>query len=444
MIEFKPYPYQERVIEWTEQKDHSALLLDMGMGKSVITLTVLSKWLEEFEAFKILVVAPKRVAETVWAQEAKKWSHTSHLRLSVISGPPKRRERAVQAAADIYVIGVDNLAWLVETYPWRFDTLVIDELSMFRNMKSRRYRAVWAVRKHLTRVIGLTGTLVPKGLLDAFAPLKLIDRGEALGTSIVRYREQYFNAGRRNGHIVYDWNLKEGAAAAIYERLDKTCISLNKSDYLDLPPVRVVDLPVTLPDRVIANYKTLARDMVLDEVEAVNRGVLFFKLLQMAQGFLYDEQRVATDYHAEKLDKLDELIQSLNGRSALVAYHFKHDLERLKSKYPHGRVLQSMEDVEAWNRGEIELLFIHPKSAGHGLNLQYGGSVLVWYCLTSDLELYQQVNERLNRPGQTEPVSVYRIVATGTVDERIIPVLEQRANAQAELMEWLKLEELTL
>lgn len=444
-MRFEPHDYQCYSIQRILDQPACGLLLDMGMGKTVAALTAIDKLVyDRFEVSRVLVIAPKKVAEETWTTEAAKWDHTRHLRIAKALGSESERIRALESDADIYVINRENTEWLVERYGrrWPFDMVVIDELSSFKSSRAKRFRALRRVRPLIKRIVGLTGTPAPNGLMDLWAQIYLLDMGERLGKTIGAYRDRYFVPGKRNGHIVYEWVPKPGAEQAIYERISDICVSMKAEDWLKLPERIDVEVPVRLPESAALQYRRLERDLLLplqDKViTADTAAVLSNKLLQMANGAVYDTTRGVHVIHDAKLEALAELVEQAHGKPLLVYYAFQHDLARLLARFPQARTMDERGIVAAWNRGEVPLLLAHPASAGHGLNLQYGGNHIVWFGLTWSLELYQQANRRLHRQGQTERVIVHHLVAKGTIDEDVVARLTKKAATQDELVQALK------
>lgn len=446
-MKFIPHQYQEHAIKHVLENPMSGLFLEMGLGKTVATLTAITELLHNyFEVDKVLVIAPKRVAEDTWSRETEKWDHTKYLKVSKVLGSEQKRIRALKDKADIYVINRENVEWLVNHYKkdWPFDMVVIDELSSFKSAKSRRFKALRKVRPLIKRVVGLTGTPSPNGLIDLWPQIYLLDQGERLGKTITGYREKYFKPGRRDRsrHIVYEWNLKENAEEEIYEKISDICVSMASKDYLKMPERvdHVVD--IELPKNIKAKYKQLERDLLLPftagDVVADTAAVLSNKLLQLANGAIYDENGATQEIHEEKLKALDDCIEAANGKPVLVFYAYKHDLERLKERYKEAVVLGDSNDIAKWNKGEIPIMLVHPASAGHGLNLQDGGSTIIWFGLTWSLENYQQANARLYRQGQKNSVIIHHLVAKGTVDEDVMRALQGKAVGQDALMEAVK------
>lgn len=411
----------------------------------MITLSAIVELMHDrFDVARVLVIAPKLVAETVWAEEAAKWDHTRHLRISKVLGSAQERVAALRRPADIYVINRENVPWLVERVGtrWPFDMVVIDELSSFKSPKTKRFRALRRVRPLIKRIVGLTGTPAPNGLIDLWSQIYLLDQGERLGKTLTGYRDRFFKPGRRNGHIVYEWIPKPGAEERIHELLSDLCVSMRAEDWLELPDRVDVEVPVVLDAEAMMRYKQLEKDLLLplegDVVTADTAGVLTNKLLQLANGAVYDTTRGVHEIHDAKLDALEELIEQAQGKPLLVFYAYQHDLERIKRRFPWAATMDEPGVIERWNRREVPLLLAHPASAGHGLNLQEGGNHVVWFGLTWSLELYEQANARLHRQGQTERVIVHHLVAKGTVDEDVMVRLRSKAATQADLVEALK------
>jgi len=447
-MNFKPWNYQEYAINHVMDHDAAGLFLDMGMGKTVSSLTAIDNLLFLGDAHKTLVIAPKRVAEDTWSTEIDKWDHLKNLRISIILGTPKQRSEAVEVDADIYVTNRENVVWLVDTYfkSWKWDTCIIDELSSFKSAKAKRFRALRKVRPYFKRIIGLTGTPAPNSLIDLWPQLYLLDGGQRLGRTITGYREQYFVPGDRNQHIVYNWNLKEGAEDAIHERIGDICISMMAKDYLDIPERIDNKIEINLPKKAMDQYKELEKDLVIEldneDITATNAAVLTGKLLQISNGAIYSESKEVVEIHDEKLNALLDIIEAANGKPVLVFYSYKHDLTRimklLNQNKLKGQELKDSSDIKKWNDGKIPILLLHPASAGHGLNLQYGGNIVVWFGLTWSLELYQQANARLHRQGQKEIVIIHHLIAKGTVDEDVMRALESKEVNQNVLLEAVK------
>lgn len=444
-MEFKPHKYQEYAVERIMDTPAVGLFLEMGLGKTAITLTAIDRLLyDSFDATKVLIIAPKRVAEDTWSRESSKWNHTKHLRISKLLGDAKKREAALKADADIYVINRENVQWLVGFLgsKWPFDTVVIDELSSFKSSSAQRFRALKRVRPLMKRVIGLTGTPAPNGLLDLWAQVYLLDRGERLGTTISGYRDRYFSAGAKSGHVVYEWKQKKESEDRIHEQIADICISMKAEDWLDMPQRIDRTVPLTMSEKARDQYEQLERDLLLpmagSDIVASTAAVLSNKLLQMANGAAYDEDRGVREIHDIKLDALEELIEGANGHPVLIFYAYKHDLSRIQKRFKQARILDTADDIAEWNAGDIPILLAHPASAGHGLNLQAGGNIIVWFGLNWSLELYQQANARLHRQGQTQSVIIHHLVAEGTIDEDVMAALEGKAIGQDALMAAVK------
>lgn len=445
---YRPHEYQKTAEEMILKNPAVGLFLDMGLGKTVITLTAVNRLMyEEFAVQKVLVIAPKRVAEDTWSRESKKWDHLQHLELSKILGAKKQREEALCQEADIYIINRENVKWLVDKCQqqrkWPFDMVVIDELSSFKSSKSQRFRALKKVTPLIRRIIGLTGTPTPNGLLDLWPQMYLLDRGERLGKTVSGYRERYFTPGRRNGYTVFSWELKEGADEVIRERIKDICISMSAEDYLALPERMNNIIPVKLSEQEMKLYRTMEKEQILEfeesEIAALSAGAVAGKLLQMANGAVYDREGSYKVLHDQKLDVLEEMLE-ITDEPVLVFYNFQHDQERLMSRFLRmsPRMLDGEKDIRDWNEGRIKLLLAHPASIGHGLNIQDGGHIIIWFGLTWSLELYQQANARLYRQGQTKNVIIHHLVAEGTIDEQIMAALERKDTGQKALLESLK------
>ncbi len=447
-MNFNPYKYQQYATNHIIDNPASALFLDMGLGKTVSTLTAIDDLMLLGDINKTLVIAPLRVAEDTWSTEVEKWDHLKHLRISKVLGKEKDRITALNQEADIYVINRENVEWLVNKYfnNWVFDMLVIDELSSFKSPKAQRFKALKKVRPFFKRVVGLTGTPTPNSLIDLWPQVYLLDGGKRLGKTITSYRQQYFTPGQMNGHIVYNYNLKSGADETIHSRISDICISMMAKDYLDLPERIDNRIEISLSDSIKKKYKQLEKDLVIElgenDITAANAAVLTNKLLQMANGAIYSEDKSVVEIHDEKLKALLEVIEAANGKPVLVFYSFQHDYDRitkfLNNKGYKPKKLNDSGDIKAWNEGKIDILLLHPASAGHGLNLQYGGSTIVWFGLPWSLELYQQANARLHRQGQKEVVVINHLISKGTVDEDVIKALGNKEVNQNVLLEAVK------
>lgn len=446
-MKYSPHDYQRYAAEFIITQPVAALLLDMGLGKTSITLTAINDLLfDSFEIHKVLVVAPLRVASDTWGTEIEKWEHLKNLRYSVVVGTEQERLKALRTPADIYIINRENIQWLVEEsgLHFDFDMAVIDELSSFKNHQSKRFRAFMKVRLKLKRIVGLTGTPAGNGLMDLFAEFKLLDMGERLGRLIGQYRNTYFQPDKRNGMVIYSYKPLPNAERQIYDKISDITISMKSADHLKMPELISSEYTVQLSEKEKEKYDQLKKDLILatedNEVTAANAASLSNKLSQMANGAVYSDDESVMEIHDSKLDALEDIIESMNGKPLLVAYWFKHDLERIRKRFEI-REIKSSEDISAWNSGKIPVALIHPASAGHGLNLQNGGSTLVWFGLTWSLELYQQTNARLWRQGQTaDTVVIQHIIAKGTIDEQIMKALKTKDTTQAALITAVKAE----
>ena len=444
-MKFIPHDYQQYAIDFIESHPTAAVLLDMGLGKTVITLTALNDLLfDRFEISRVLVIAPLRVARNTWPQEIGKWEHLKHLRYSVAVGTEKERWEALRKSASLYIINRENVPWLVEKTDFTYDAIVIDELSSFKNWGSKRFKALMKIRPLAKRVIGLTGTPSGNGLMDLFAEFKVLDMGERLGWFITKYRQDYFVPDKRNGQVVFSYVPLPGAEERIYEKIADITISMKAADHLRMPALIESEYSVRMNEEEKKMYADMCEQLVLqlkgDEVTAANAGVLSGKLAQMANGAVYTDDGITLHIHDRKLDALEDIVESMNGKPLLVAYWFRHDAERIEKRVPCVR-LDTDEAIARWNHGEISVALIHPASAGHGLNLQSGGSTLVWFGITWSLELYQQTVARLYRQGQNaKTVVVQHIIAEGTIDERILRALKRKDKTQAALIKAVKAE----
>lgn len=446
------HDYQRRAAQLIIDQPNCGLFLECGLGKSVSTLTAIKQLKDWAFIDKVLIIAPKKVAQVTWSDEINNWEHLKGLRISVIDGTAAQRRAAMMADADIYTVSRDNVVWLVVEHggvKLPYDMVVIDELSSFKNYASKRFKALRRVRKFIPRVVGLTGTPAPNGLIDLWAQMFLIDEGKRLGKTITGYRDRFFTAGRRNGDIVYQWDLKSPAEETeqkISDLIKDICISMSAEDYLKMPDKLMYYDRVKLSDKDFKAYKTFEREQVLEFIEsgetitAASAAALSNKLQQFANGAMYDADRKVLQLHDEKIEKLKELVEAANGQPVLVAYTFKHDLDKIMDALKEYKPvkLEKPEQIADWNAGKINVLVTHPASAGHGLNLQKGGHIMIWYGLTWALELYQQFNARLYRQGQKKPVSIHHIIATDTVDEKIIKSLDGKDTTQRSLMDAIK------
>lgn len=450
MKEFRPHGYQSYCIKAIVELPYCGLFLDMGLGKTVITLTALhSLKYDRFCIKKALVIAPKKVAENTWTAEAAKWSHLKNLRLSVVLGSAKEREAALSVNADVYIINRENTQWLVKYYGnhWPFDVVVLDESSSFKSHQAKRFRALKAVRPHIHRLIELTGTPSPHGLMDLWAQVYLLDGGKRLGRTITCYREMYFVPDKRNRTTIFSYAPKDGAADEIYKQIQDICISMKSEDYLQLPEMIIDDIPVALDQKAKKAYTELERTMLLtvdDEqlVTATTAATLTGKLLQLCNGAVYDEDGNVLQVHNCKMDAFMETIEQLNGQHVLVYYYYRHDRERILAALSKSnlrvRVYQGSQEEKDWNDGNIDVLLAQPASCGYGLNLQNGGHHVIWFGLTWSLEEYQQANKRLHRQGQQFPVIVHRLIVQGGTDEDVIRSLESKDGSQEALLAALK------
>lgn len=450
---FTPYPHQVAGIDWIVQHPACGLIWGMGTGKTVTTLTALDRLLHDYlEDGPVLVIAPKRVALDTWTTESSEWEHLSHLKVSLIMGTAKQRKEVLRtiyedAPADIYVINRELVVWLVEFFGghWPFRIVVVDELSSFKSAQSKRWKALRRVRGRIRRFIGLTGTPRPNGLEDLWPEMYLLDLGARLGKTLGGFREKYLIPDKMNGHVVYSYRPKEGAEAEVYDKISDVCMSIKKEDVLSLPGQIFSDIIVRPPADLLKQYKQFERDKVLEcldadgEVVAGSAAALTNKLLQFANGAIYDLEGNVHELHNLKLEALEELVEQAGGDPVLILYAYKHDEARISSRVKC-RKLDTAQDIKDWNAGKIPVAIAHPASIGHGLNLQYGGHILIWFGLTWSLELYQQANERLNRPGQTEMCRVFHIVLKGTHDERVLKALAQKEKGQTAAIEALRLE----
>ena len=480
-MKYVPHDYQSYATDFILKNPVAAILLQMGLGKSVITLTAIRELLDRGEVKKVLVVAPLRVARDTWPEEIRKWDHLKGLSFSVAVGTADERRAAIMAGSEVTIINRENVPWLVEAsvlqhgeclpchsrptlqgsaearlgngdrrwgkIPFDYDMVVIDELSSFKNWQAKRFRSLMKVRPLVRRIVGLTGTPSPNGYMDLFAEYRLLDMGERLGRFIGRYREAYFTPDRWGNGQVFSWKLRPGADEAIYRKIQDITVSMKSVDHLKMPECVMNTLPVHMDERERTQYETLKEELFLrivskdgiQEVDAKNASVLCGKLSQLANGAVYSEDGTVARIHDRKLDALEDLIESAGGNPLLVAYWFQHDLWRMKERFPELRVLKSPEDIRDWNAGKIQVAAIHPASCGHGLNLQAGGSTLVWFGLTWSLELYQQTNARLWRQGQrAETVVIHHLVTEGTVDGRILTALKNKDRSQESLISAVK------
>ena len=449
---FKPHAYQQHCIDQIIQVKKIGLFLDMGLGKTITTLTAIKELkYYRFLVRKVLVIAPKKVAEGTWTREKDKWEHTKMLRVSPVLGSQTKRVRALNTPADIYIINRENVVWLVDYYKndWPFDMVVVDESSSFKSHKAKRFKALASMGNHIDRMVELTGTPSPNGLGDLWAQIFLLDGGERLGKRYTQFRERYFQPDKRGADgMVYSYEAKPGTDRAILDRISDICISMKAEDYLQLPDITYHEVPVVLDPKALKAYQELEREMVLqipedeEEISVTSAAALSNKLLQLANGALYDEDRQVHEIHNCKIEAFLELIESLQGKPALVFYNYQHDRERilkaLEGSKLRIRELKTPRDEDDWNNREIDILLTHPASSAYGLNLQQGGNHVIWFGLTWNYELYTQANKRLHRQGQQEKVIIHHLVCRGTRDEDVMYALEQKDNVQNWVMESLK------
>ncbi len=443
-MKYKPHEYQSYATEFILSHPISAVFLEMGLGKSVITLSaIFDLCLDSFLVCKVLVIAPLRVARDTWPAEINKWDHLKGLSYSVAVGTEKERIDALKKQSTLYIINRENVDWLVHKsgIPFHFDMVVIDELSSFKSYGAKRFKSLLKVRSSVKRIVGLTGTPSSNGLMDLWAELRILDLGQRLGRYISHYRNTYFTPDKRNAQIIFSYKPLPGAEEEIYKQISDITISMKSTDYLKMPEYVSNEVFVTLSEKEWKVYSEFKEDMVAnlgdEEIDAVNAAVLSGKLLQMANGAVYDSENKAHVIHDKKLDALEDLIEGANGKPVLVAYWYKHDLERIRDRFPV-RQIQSSKDIEDWNDGKIPIAVIHPASAGHGLNLQSGGSTLIWFGLTWSLELYQQTNARLYRQGQKDTVIVHHIITKNTIDEDVLLALTKKEKTQDALIDAVK------
>lgn len=450
-MKYIAHDYQTRAIEWCLNKPRCGLFLPMGAGKTVITLTAVSALKEKGEVNKVLIIAPIRVARSTWPAEIEKWDHTKHLTYTVIDGPEKNRLKALQNQSDIFIIGKEQVKWLVDTCgsKWPFDMVVVDELSTFKNPQAQRFKALKKQVKKFKRFIGLTGTPAPRGIPDLWSQMFLIDAGARLGKSIGSFRKQYLIPERSNGYIVYSWAVRNGAQKEIEEKISDVVMSLDSSECVELPDISYINVPITLSKPIKKRYDNFKKDLVLEvsttDVSASNLGVLCGQLLQFTSGQIYthDPSLPVDTIHDEKIKALNDILTSANGEPVIIYYYFQHELDRiislLKSNNLRYSTLEKDSDLARWNNHELDVLLLHPASAGHGLNLQAGGSVIIWYCLPNfNLELYQQANARLYRQGQREQARVYHLLVDDSIDIDMMNALDKKEITQSTLLEALR------
>ena len=443
-MKYSPHNYQIYSTNFILNNPISAIFLECGLGKSVISLTAINDlMLDYFDVSRTLVIAPLRVANSTWPDEIKKWDHLKHLNYSVVIGSEKERLDALGKPAHIYLINRENVDWLITKsgIPWKFDMVVIDELSSFKSYQAKRFKSLLKVRPKLKRIVGLTGTPSSNGLMDLWAEFRLLDMGERLGRYITYYRQNFFVPDKRNQQMIFSYKPKDGAEKKIYSLISDITISMKSKDFLKMPECVMNEVIVTLSDKEQKLYDSLKQDMVLsleeNEIDAINAAALSNKLLQMSNGAVYNDDKESLHIHDRKLDALEDLIEGANGKPVLVAYWFKHDLEKIKDRFDV-REIKSAKDISDWNEGKIPVALIHPASAGHGLNLQAGGSTLIWFGLTWSLELYQQTNARLYRQGQDSTVVIHHILTKGTIDEDVMKALKAKEKIQDALIDSVK------
>lgn len=443
-MRYFPHDYQRYATDFIINNPISAVLLEMGLGKSVISLTAINDlMLDYFDVSRTLVIAPLRVANSTWPDEIKKWDHLKHLNYSVVIGSEKERLDALEKPAHIYLINRENVDWLITKsgIPWKFDMVVIDELSSFKSYQAKRFKSLLKARPKVKRIVGLTGTPSSNGLMDLWAEFRILDMGERLGRYITHYRQNFFVPDKRNHQMIFSYKPKDGAEKKIYSLISDITISMKSKDFLKMPECIMNEVVVSLSEKEQKLYDSLKQDMVLsleeNEIDAINAAALSNKLLQMSNGAVYNDDKESLHIHDRKLDALEDLIEGANGKPVLVAYWFKHDLEKIKVRFDV-REIKSAKDISDWNEGKIPVALIHPASAGHGLNLQAGGSTLIWFGLTWSLELYQQTNARLYRQGQDSTVVIYHILTKGTIDEDVMKALKAKEKIQDALIESVK------
>ena len=447
-MKYNPHKYQSYATDFIINNPIAAVFLEMGLGKSVITLTAMKKLFETNTVCKVLVIAPLRVARDTWPQEIKKWDHLKGMKYAVAVGTETERKAAILRNEPVTIINRENVDWLINKsgLPFDFDMVVIDELSSFKSYGAKRFKALLKVRPFIKRIVSLTGTPSSNGLMDLWAEFRILDFGKRLGRYITRYRLSYFEPDKRNAQMVFSYKPLPGAEDAIYEKISDITISMKSVDYLDMPECVINEVPVCMSPSEQAVYDDFHEDMVIklknEEIDAANAAVLSGKLLQMANGAVYDEMGEAHLIHDRKLDMLEDLIEGANGKPVLVAYWFKHDLVRIEQRLKHLKIpyakLDTSDSIERWNKGEVPVMLCHPASSGHGLNLQAGGSTLIWFGLTWSLELYQQTNARLWRQGQKETVVIHHIICGGTIDEDVMDALKRKEKTQSALIDAVK------
>ena len=446
-MKYSPHAYQKRATQFILAHDACGLFLEMGLGKTVIALTAIDELINDrFEVQKVLVIAPLRVAEDTWSRESKKWEHLQHLRISKILGSAADRIRALKQNADVYVVNRENVVWLVEYLEenrirWPFDMVVIDELSSFKNNQAKRFKALRRMRPAIDRIVGLTGTPAANSLMDLWAEMYLLDRGERLGRTLTAYRGNWFRPGYGNGYVTYKWEPRRGALEAITKRIADITVSMKAEDYLTLPDKVESTIEVSLDEKGLKAYKEMEKESLIElegeEIAALDAAAVMSKLLQMANGFIYDEAHNPRHIHEAKLDALGEILEAAES-PVLVYYNFQADKDAILSRFHEAKLLENDSTIEEWNKGKIKILLAHPASAGYGLNLQDGGHIMAWYGLPWSLEQYLQAVARLQRQGQKYPVMVYHLIAKGTVDEQVVASLSKKDMTQSALISILK------
>lgn len=443
-MRYVAHNYQNYAKDFILAHKVSALFLDCGLGKTITTLTAINELMyDSFEISKVLIIAPLRVAQSTWKEEIEKWDHLNLLRYSIAVGDEKERLKALKQNSDIYIINRENVDWLVTKsgIDFNFDMLIIDELSSFKSHTSKRFKSLLRIRPYFERAVGLTGTPSSNGLMDLWAEFRVLDLGERLGRYITHYRNEYFLPDKRNGAVIFSYKPQPNAEERIYRRLADMTISMKSTEYLKMPELILNELEINLDEKDQMKYKKFKKEMVMTiqekEIDAINAASLSNKLIQLANGSIYDEDKKFYEVHNKKLDKLEEIIESANGKPVLVAYWFKADKERIEKRFKV-REIKTTDDIKQWNMGMINLALIHPASAGHGLNLQSGGSTLVWFSLTWSLELYQQTNARLYRQGQKDTVVIHHLITKNTIDEDIMKSLKRKDKTQESLMKAVK------
>ena len=443
-MKYYPHDYQRYATDFIVSHKISAVLLEMGLGKSVISLSAINElMLDYFDVSRTLVIAPLRVANNTWPDEIEKWDHLKYLSYSVVTGSEKERLDALNKLAHIYIINRENVDWLITKsgFKWFFDMVVIDELSSFKSYQAKRFKSLLKARPKVKRIVGLTGTPSSNGLMDLWAEFRLLDMGERLGRYITHYRQNFFVPDKRNQQMIFSYKPKDGAEKQIYSLISDITISMKSKDFLKMPECIMNEVVISVSEEERKLYDSLKKDMVLsigdNEIDAINAAALSSKLLQMANGAVYNDKKESIVIHDRKLDALEDLIEGANGKPVLIAYWFKHDLTRIKERFDV-REIKSAKDISDWNEGKIPVALIHPASAGHGLNLQAGGSTLIWFSLTWSLELYQQTNARLYRQGQDSTVVIHHILTKGTIDEDVMKALKAKEKIQDALIDSVK------